>query len=66
MTKTILVEAVTRRSAVQKMTVALDAWQGLWGALGWGSELLKEVEVRAALENCRALLITAGQSIRQH
>src|SRR5215813_8643148 len=38
MTETILVEAVTRRSAVQKMTVALDAWQGLWGALGWGSK----------------------------
>src|SRR5215831_15290544 len=38
MTETILVEAVTRRSAVQKMTVALDAWQGLWGASGWGSK----------------------------
>src|SRR5215831_16489688 len=38
LTETILVEAVTRRSAVQKMTVALDAWQGLWGASGWGSK----------------------------
>jgi hypothetical protein len=54
MTKTILVKAVTRRAAVQKITGALD------GAV-------KEAELEAALVNCRALInqIDAGLSAKE-
>ena len=41
MTKTILVKAVTRSAAVQKITGALDG-------------VVKEAELEAALANCRA------------
>jgi hypothetical protein len=56
MTKTILVKAVTRRSAVQKITGALGEALPPIG--------LKKAEVGAALANCRALLsqIDAGLS----
>jgi hypothetical protein len=49
MTKTILVKAVTRGAAVQKITGALDG-------------VVKEAELEAALANCRALInqIDAG------
>jgi hypothetical protein len=52
MTKTILVKAVTRSAAVQKITGALD---------------VKEAEVEAALANCRALInqIDAGLSAKK-
>ena len=51
MTKTILVKAVTRSAAVQKITGALDG-------------VVKEAELEAALANCRALInqIDAGLS----
>jgi len=51
MTKTILIKEVTRSSAVQKITGALD-------------RVVKEAEIEAALANCRALVnqIDAGLS----
>ena len=51
MTKTLLVKAVTRRAAVQKITGALDG-------------VVREAEVEAALANCRVLInqIDAGLS----
>jgi hypothetical protein len=54
MTKTILVRAVTRSAAVQKITGALDG-------------VVKEAEVEAALANCRALInqIDAGLSAKK-
>jgi hypothetical protein len=59
MTKTILVKAVTRRSAVQKITGALGEALPPIG--------LKKAEVGAALANCRALLsqIDAGLSAKK-
>jgi hypothetical protein len=59
MTKTILVKAVTRRSAVQKITGALGEALPPVG--------LKKAEVGAALANCRALLnqIDAGLSAKK-
>jgi len=62
MTKTILVKAVTRRSAVQKITGALDDL--VRPALPKGPIGLKQAEVGAALVNCRALInqIDAGLS----
>jgi hypothetical protein len=65
MTKTILVKAVTRRSAGQKITGALDGLVRPMGeALPGGQIGLKEAEVGAALANCRALInqINAGLS----
>src|SRR5215467_7056630 len=60
MTKTILVKAVTQRSAVQKITGALDDL--VRPALPKGPIGLKQAEVGAALANCRALInqIDAG------
>ena len=54
MTKTILVKAVRRSAAVQKITGALDG-------------VVKEAEVEAALANCRALInqIDAGLSAKK-
>ena len=54
MTKTILVKAVTRSAAVQKITGALDG-------------VVKEDELEAALANCRALInqIDAGLSVKK-
>jgi len=54
MTKTILVKAVTRSAAVQKITGALDG-------------VVKEAELEAALANCRALIdqIDAGLSVKK-
>jgi hypothetical protein len=53
MTKTILVKAVTRSAAVQKITGALDG--------------VKEAELEAALANCRGLTnqIDAGLSVKK-
>jgi len=54
MTKTILVKAVTRSAAVQKITGALDG-------------VVKEAELEAALANWRALIdqIDAGLSVKK-
>ena len=54
MTKTILVKAVTRRAAVQKITGALDG-------------VVKQAELEAALANCSALInqIDAGLSVKK-
>ena len=54
MTKAILVKAVTRSAAVQKITGALDG-------------VVKEAELEAALANCRALInqIDAGLSVKK-
>ena len=54
MTKTILVKAVTRSAAVQKITGALDG-------------VVKEAELEAALANCRGLIdqIDAGLSVKK-
>ena len=62
MTPTILVEAVTRRSAVQKITVALDGLVRPVGKLAREPIVLKEVGAGAALANCRTLInqINAG------
>jgi hypothetical protein len=68
MTKTILVKAVTRRSAVQKITGALDGLVRPMGEALLGSPIgLKEAEIGAALANCRALInqIKAGLSAEE-
>ena len=54
MTKAILVKAVTRSAAVQKITGALDG-------------VVKEAELEAALANWRALIdqIDAGLSVKK-
>ena len=52
MTQTILVKAVTRSAAVQKIT----------GALGG---VVKEAELEAALANCRALINQIDAGLRK-